>query len=75
MSAISAEYLLRVKPVAAGGYTATIRQFVGTQHPEVRAVLGPVSSGKGETVPAAMLAAICQAQLGQAVREVPRNGC
>lgn len=72
------EYLLRVKPRPSGGYEATIRRIAGTAHPEVRAVIGTVSRGEGATEPAAMLAAICSARIGetsQRVREVPRNGC
>jgi hypothetical protein len=51
------EYLLRVKPSDGGGFTASIRQFAPTSHPEVRAVVGVVSHGHGPTAPAAMLAA------------------
>lgn len=71
------EFLLRVKSLPDGGFTASIRQFAGAQHPEVRAVLGPVSHGQGRTEAAAMLSAICASRLGEpvAVREVARNGC
>jgi hypothetical protein len=51
------EYLLRVKPSSSGG------QFAPSSHPEVRAVCGPVSHGRGETAPAAMLAAVIAARL------------
>lgn len=61
MSAI--EYLLRVRPVPDGSYSASIRRLAGTAHPEVRAVLGPVAFGHGQTAPAAMLAAICASRV------------
>jgi hypothetical protein len=57
------EYLLRVKPSSSGGFAASIRQFAPSSHPEVRAVCGPVSHGRGETAPAAMLAAVIAARL------------
>jgi hypothetical protein len=41
-----AEYLLRVRP-CADGYTATLRRFEPTPHAEVRAIVGPVSTGAG----------------------------
>lgn len=71
-----AEYLLRVRP-AETGFSCSLRQLAGTAHPEVRAVLGPVSRGVGATAPAAMLAAIADAHIGHVsgVREVPRHGC
>jgi hypothetical protein len=60
MSAI--EFLLRVRH-DGDAYSASIRQFAATQHPEVRAVVGPVSRGEGATAPAAMLAAIVEAHI------------
>jgi hypothetical protein len=67
---MSSEYLLRVKPASDGGFSASIRRFAGTAHPEVRAVVGPVAFGHGATEPAAMLAAIANARLPE-VHEVP----
>jgi ADP-ribosylglycohydrolase len=61
MSAI--EYLLRVRPHADGSFEASIRQFAATSHPEVRAVLGPVSRGAGANPSAAMVAAIAEAHI------------
>jgi hypothetical protein len=70
------EYLVRVRPCGQG-FSASIRQLSGCAHPEVRAVLGPVSHGQGRTEPAAMLSAICSARIGDSVafREVSRHGC
>jgi hypothetical protein len=73
------EYLVRVRLDPNGReYTATIRQFAGSQHPEVRAVIGPVSLGHGATVPAAIVSAVAEAHLAEMsatqIVEVPRNG-
>lgn len=51
------EYLVRLRHDGET-FTATIREYAPTSHPEVRAVLGPVSRGQGATAPAAMVAAI-----------------
>jgi hypothetical protein len=74
MSAI--EYLMRVRP-APNGFSATLRQFAQTSHPEVRAVIGPIATGSGATAPAAMVAAVVAAHLPElpaAVRE-SHYGC
>lgn len=60
MSAI--EYLMRVRPDGEG-FTASIRQFSPTSHPEVRCVIGPVSHGEGANASAAMVAAIAAAHI------------
>jgi hypothetical protein len=69
MSAI--EYLLRVRPHADGSFEASIRQFAATSHPEVRAVIGPVSHGHGANVSAAMVAAVAAAHIETVA--VPRD--
>lgn len=51
------EYMLRLRQ-SGGTFTASIREYAPTQHPEVRVVIGPVSRGLGATAPAAMVAAI-----------------
>lgn len=73
MTRTQTEFLLRVRPADGGGFSASLRQFAGTAHPEVRAVLGVVSMGRGANEAAAMVAAISNAQLLD-VREVQR-GC
>lgn len=74
MSAI--EYLLRVKPGPNGqGFSASVRQLSGCAHPEVRAVLGPVSHGRGATEHAAMVSAVAEMRLGATVREVRDRAC
>lgn len=70
MSAI--EYLVRVKPSDDGAsFTASLRQFAATSHPEVRAVVGPVAYGQGANAPAAMVSAIAAAHIGTV--HVPRE--
>jgi hypothetical protein len=73
------EYLLRIRPTPDGEYVASIRQLAGAAHPEVRAVVGPVSLGHGSTVPAAMVSAIANAHLAEmsatVIGEVRRYGC
>jgi hypothetical protein len=68
-----AEYLLRVRP-CADGYTATLRRFEPTPHAEVRAIVGPVSTGAGANVPAAMVAAISNAHIPVIPAERARPG-
>ncbi len=68
------EYLLRVRPAREGGYYASVRQLQGAAHPEVRAVVGHVGFGRGETEMAAALAALAQHRLGPSIPEV-RRGC
>lgn len=71
MSAI--EYLMRVKPSADGAsFTASIRQFAATSHPEVRAVVGPVSHGQGANANAAMVMALANAHIAT-VAASPRD--
>lgn len=72
---MTSEFLLRVKPLASGGFTASIRQFAGTAHPDVRAVLGPVAYGSGANEAAAMVAAIAAAHIPSVVHEVASHGC
>jgi len=69
------EYLIRVR-ATDGGYTASIRQFAKTSHPEVRAVTGPVHYGEGKTEPAAILAAIAASRLPEipSAAQGARNG-
>lgn len=67
------EFLLRVKPLTSGGYSASCRQFAGASHPDVRCVIGVVARGEGQTELAAMIAALTDMRLGQ-VREVPSHG-
>jgi hypothetical protein len=73
------EYLLRIRPTPDGEYVASLRQMVGAAHPEVRAVVGPVSLGHGATVPAAMVSAIANHHLAEmsatVIGEVRRYGC
>lgn len=69
---VPVEYILRVKPLPSG-YAASCSRLAGTAHPDVRAVIGQVGHGQGETEPAAMLAAIVDARIGvvpSTVREV-----
>ena len=70
MSAI--EYLIRVKP-HGDAFKASIRQFAPTGHPEVRAVVGPVSYGEGANAPAAIVAAIAAAHLPLVPSASPRR--
>jgi hypothetical protein len=73
------EYLLRIRPTPDGDFVASLRQLAGAAHPEVRAVVGPVSLGHGATVPAAMVSAIANAHLAEmsatVIGEVRRYGC
>lgn len=61
MSAI--EYLMRVRPSSDGSFTASLRQFAQTSHPEVRAVIGPVVEGQGANAQAAMVSAVANAHI------------
>lgn len=72
MADMAKEYLIRVRTSPDGVFVASIRQFAGAQHPEVRAVQGAVSRGEGANEPAAMLAAIAAMHLGVSIREVSR---
>lgn len=65
-------YLLRVKPTA-NGYTCTLRQLAGGQHPDDLAVTDVVATGVAESAPAAMVAAICNAHIPLVPSE-PRKG-
>lgn len=58
------EFLIRVHPDDGGAFEASIRQFAPTGHPEVRAMVGPVSYGAGASVEAAMVCAIANARIG-----------
>lgn len=69
MSAI--EYLMRVRPAPDGSFTASLRQFAPTGHPEVRAVIGPVVEGQGANAQAAMVSAIANAHVETV--EAPRE--
>lgn len=65
MSAV--EFLIRVRPDDSGAFEASIRQYMVTSHPEVRAVIGPVTYGEGANVEAAMIHAIARAHIGTVV--------
>jgi hypothetical protein len=52
------DYRLRVHQAPDGTYTASLRQFSRTMHPEVMAVTGPVAHGAGDDDKAAMAAAV-----------------
>jgi hypothetical protein len=58
MADIGLDYRLRVHQAPDGTYTASLRQFSRTMHPEVMAVTGPVARGTGEDDKAAMVAAV-----------------
>lgn len=64
------EYLIRVRH-EDGEFSATIRQFAPSGHPEARALLGPETTGVGANAQAAMVSAICSAHLGNV--DVPRR--
>ena len=51
------EYVLRVRR-NGDEYTATVRELEVSNHPDVRAVIGPVSRGAGANPMAACVAAI-----------------
>lgn len=57
------EYLLRVRHALDGSFTASLRQFAPTGHPEVRAVIGPVVEGQGANAQAAMVSAVANAHI------------
>jgi hypothetical protein len=65
------EYLLRVHHEGEE-FTATIRQFASSSHPEARAMAGPETTGQGNTAEAAMVHAIAAAHFGNV--EMPRRG-
>lgn len=69
MSAI--EYLMRVRH-EDGEFTATIRQFAPSGHPEDRAMAGPETTGQGANAEAAMVSAIASAHFGTV--NMPRRG-
>lgn len=52
------EYLLRVKALDAGGFAASCSQLAGAAHPEVRAVIGRVGHGLGDSEALAIIAAV-----------------
>lgn len=72
MADMAREFLIRVRPSRDGAFTASIRQFCGTHHPEVRCVIGPVTLGHGANELAAIVAAVANMRVGQDVREVSR---
>jgi hypothetical protein len=47
MADIGLDYRLRVHQAPDGTYTASLRQFSRTMHPEVMAVTSPVAHGAG----------------------------
>lgn len=57
------EFLLRVRPLAEGGYSASCRQVSAVSHPEVRAALSQVVDAEGATEIAALIAALVSATL------------
>ena len=71
----SIEYLVRVH-LEGGEYTATIRQFAPSRHPEARALLGPETIGAGNSAEAAMVSAIANAHFGHvAMPRRSRHAC
>lgn len=56
------EFVLRVRP-SGDAFTATLREFAATQHPEVRAIIGVSHEGAGANPSAAMVDAIAHAHI------------
>lgn len=61
-AAISAEYVLRIRP-CADGFAASLRKCVVGRNPELRVSVGPVAIGVAPTAAEAMIAAIANAQI------------
>lgn len=69
------EYLIRVHHEGQE-FSATIRQFAPSRHPEARALLGPETHGQGNTAEAAMVMAIAAAHFGNVAMPRRSNyGC